>query len=402
MLRKADCEPDVRLSVNSLFRMYSDILWADVIGSAPIPKFYNGFATVGLIKAHLLIYLVKPLASERALARELGERTVLQDVCGFTERGEDGHRLVPTRATLWHFRRRFIEVFPDIILRGLVALAVVAKRYGETLEMIESPPVVGIPQVAQRFGLSKTGIHGELIFYDHQHERRDQTSLFPESGLYSHDSRIRKKSHLSETVVFPIEVRFEDQTSELHTFVLVKPAWLNMETRVKDLSLGNDFGEKRPYTACNVVITRQGSATTEILLAQRLSGSGRGMFALPGGKKRPDESVLQCAEREVFEETGLRLDRESLRPISIDYTNLPGFPRVKSVGIHAPKWSGSPRRREPHIHSEWQWVAISDLPNSIFEPSRLVLQAFLDTPVVTITWEEVEEPLPLWRRDEDF
>jgi 8-oxo-dGTP pyrophosphatase MutT (NUDIX family) len=393
------------LSADSLFRLYSETEWADVVGAAPIPKLYNGFSTVSLVKAHLLVYLL-PLASERALARELGERAVLQDLCGFKELGQDGHRLTPTRATLWHFRRRFSHDFAGLILRGLVALELAAMDERKALDIVKSPPSPGLPVKRQRFSLPRSGISGDFVFYDEgcNDKAQDQVSLFAELdrvGTGSPNAGVSKEL-LGDALGFPIEVQIEHPDSRRHSFVLVRPTWLYTETRLKDLGLGPDFGEKRPYTACNVIVTREWPQATEILLAQRLSGSGRGTFALPGGKKRPEETVLDCAERELFEETGLHLVRDCVRPVSIDYTNLPGFPRVKSVGVHAPVWGGNLRRKEPLIHSTWQWFSPSDLPEPIFEPSRLVLDAFLQARVVDISWEEVEEPLPLWKRDIDF
>ncbi|WVX87374.1 cytidyltransferase [Vibrio phage EniLVp02] len=50
-----------------------------------------------------------------------------------------------------------------------------------------------------------------------------------------------------------------------------------------------------------------------VLLVQRRSAPGRGLVALPGGHKEANESFLQCAMRELREETGLKVPEKVLR-----------------------------------------------------------------------------------------
>ena len=44
----------------------------------------------------------------------------------------------------------------------------------------------------------------------------------------------------------------------------------------------------------------------------------RGEWAVPGGLREPGETVVECVVREVWEETGLRLDPDSLRPCGFE------------------------------------------------------------------------------------
>jgi len=52
------------------------------------------------------------------------------------------------------------------------------------------------------------------------------------------------------------------------------------------------------------------------LIGRRLNAHGSGTWALPGGHLEFGESIEECACREVLEETGLKLDRGSVRFLS--------------------------------------------------------------------------------------
>jgi len=42
-------------------------------------------------------------------------------------------------------------------------------------------------------------------------------------------------------------------------------------------------------------------------------------YCLPGGKLEDNESLLDCAKRELYEETGIELYNEQLKPLTINY-----------------------------------------------------------------------------------
>jgi 8-oxo-dGTP diphosphatase len=56
-----------------------------------------------------------------------------------------------------------------------------------------------------------------------------------------------------------------------------------------------------------VVTRRVGVAKVELLLVQRAKDPAKGAWAVPGGRLHAGETLKQCAEREVFEETHLRV-----------------------------------------------------------------------------------------------
>jgi 8-oxo-dGTP pyrophosphatase MutT (NUDIX family) len=48
-------------------------------------------------------------------------------------------------------------------------------------------------------------------------------------------------------------------------------------------------------------------STGRVVLQNRIGGSGRVSFALPGGKRKPNEKPHACVVREIEEETGLNI-----------------------------------------------------------------------------------------------
>lgn len=59
----------------------------------------------------------------------------------------------------------------------------------------------------------------------------------------------------------------------------------------------------RPVLAVGAVVFRGSS----VLLVRRAKPPARGTWAIPGGKVRLGETLCQAAEREILEETGIRI-----------------------------------------------------------------------------------------------
>ncbi len=94
----------------------------------------------------------------------------------------------------------------------------------------------------------------------------------------------------------------------------------------------------------------------EILLLYRSeTETDPSLWGIPAGKVEKDESDLQAAAREVFEETGIKLDTESLDylgllPIEYD-TFIVDFPIFVSSFQEKPNITLSPRE-----HIDFQWI----------------------------------------------
>lgn len=103
----------------------------------------------------------------------------------------------------------------------------------------------------------------------------------------------------------------------------------------------------------------QKSATVALIQSNRLLLLRRGesapwmpgRYCLPGGRLDSNESLIDCAVREMFEETGLKLHTNELIPVTISYTSYSKIVYVcNSVGLYDVKLNWE--------HSEYHWATM--------------------------------------------
>jgi len=140
-----------------------------------------------------------------------------------------------------------------------------------------------------------------------------------------------------------------------------------MEQQTKKLGVG-----------VGVMILKDG----KILLGKRHSDPkkasselhGEGTWTMPGGKLHFGEKLEQAAEREVFEETGIKA--KLLKLVSLTDNIIPDVHFV-TVGFLCEDFEGEPKVIEPNEITEWKWFEINNLPNPIYLSSKQVLDNFL-------------------------
>ena len=121
------------------------------------------------------------------------------------------------------------------------------------------------------------------------------------------------------------------------------------------------MGQSSPRVGVGVVVIRQGL----VLLGLRKGSHGSNTWALPGGHLEFGESVEQCAEREVLEETGLEIQDLSQGTYSNDL--FEGRHYV-TLFVVANSKVGEPCVLEPEKCSQWRWFRWSELPQPLFQP----------------------------------
>jgi 8-oxo-dGTP diphosphatase len=77
-------------------------------------------------------------------------------------------------------------------------------------------------------------------------------------------------------------------------------------TRAEDVPAGYDPSQFPPFAVTvDVVILTMADGRLQVLLVRRGIAPYEGMWAIPGGFKRPDETLHEAATRELVEETGV-------------------------------------------------------------------------------------------------
>lgn len=195
----------------------------------------------------------------------------------------------------------------------------------------------------------------EVVLYGHHKDGNDYLKWFPQYDYVNINSDI----DISGT-----EVR--------NSFMHLLPE--NVQADAAYFAKERETFNKYPYPASLNICC--GDAVVEclghILLIKRKFTPGAGNWALPGGHKNTNETFLECALRELAEETNLRIPLPVLLG-SIKSTRLFDSPKRSSgipkltVAVHMvvkPNPDGSlPRANGSDDAAETSWVPISDILN---------------------------------------
>jgi 8-oxo-dGTP diphosphatase len=112
----------------------------------------------------------------------------------------------------------------------------------------------------------------------------------------------------------------------------------------------------------------------KILLGKRKNAHGGGDYAFPGGHLEYMESFADCARRETREETGMEIAN-----IRFQYLyNLKEYApkHYVHIGLTADWLAGEPQNSEPEKCEGWDWYDPKQLPEPMFAPARLGVEAF--------------------------
>ncbi len=126
--------------------------------------------------------------------------------------------------------------------------------------------------------------------------------------------------------------------------------------------------EVTPKVAVVVQIEKAG----KILLIKQKEHVPSELWCFPGGKLETNEGIEECARREAFEELGIKL--KDVKTFGVQ--NFPVIFKYHWITfiIKARIESGKPSIREPHKIIEMQWFSKKNLPQNLFDSTKLFLQ----------------------------
>ena len=103
---------------------------------------------------------------------------------------------------------------------------------------------------------------------------------------------------------------------------------------------------------------------------------GEGTWSMPGGKLDFGETPHEGAKREAEEETGLEINKDKLKLISVT-NEIVTDAHFITLGFLCENFSGEPKVMEPDEITEWKWFDLDNLPTPIFSPSEKILKNFI-------------------------
>lgn len=159
---------------------------------------------------------------------------------------------------------------------------------------------------------------GSPVLFGHMKEGNDYLKWFPELKFKS----IEAQYSINATQIR--EQMFRDNDPLMPETVRGDYAFYQKE---KQLFKDYPFPETLNFNCSDAVLECQG----HVLLIQRKFSPGKGAWALPGGFRNQQETFLDCAIRELMEETNVRVPEKVLRG-SIVKTELFDSPK-RSFGI---------------------------------------------------------------------
>jgi 8-oxo-dGTP diphosphatase len=127
---------------------------------------------------------------------------------------------------------------------------------------------------------------------------------------------------------------------------------------------------KFPRVGIGVLIFKK----NKILLGKRKGSHGTGEYASPGGHLEYMETIEDCAKRETFEETGIKIK-------NIRFQFAANIRKYKPkhylhVGVTADYKSGKVKIKEREKIESWDWYNLNKLPKPLFLMAKMAIEAY--------------------------
>ncbi len=136
-----------------------------------------------------------------------------------------------------------------------------------------------------------------------------------------------------------------------------------------------DHAKIYPRIGVGVIVT---NGEGRVLMGKRRNAHGQGTWALSGGNLEFGESLLECARRELFEETGLQGEQGKILGFVENVFEEENLHYV-TFFVQFEKAKGKIACKELDKCEKWEWFDFENLPEPLFLPFRDFLkQYFVD------------------------
>jgi 8-oxo-dGTP diphosphatase len=130
--------------------------------------------------------------------------------------------------------------------------------------------------------------------------------------------------------------------------------------------------KNRPSVGVAVIVIKNG----KVLLGKRKGSHGSGSWAFPGGHLEMNESIEECARREVFEETGISIHNIRYATFTNDIFKEEQKHYV-TLFVVAEYHGGDLQINEPDKCEKWDWFIWEKFPENLFlSLKNLLAQGF--------------------------
>lgn len=124
--------------------------------------------------------------------------------------------------------------------------------------------------------------------------------------------------------------------------------------------------------ACIIVLSGDNK---KLLLGKRKGGYKAGLYGIPGGRLNLTEKLIDCATRELLEETGLRTN--SLEYLGAIRDLQDGYNFIHFAFL-CRSYKGEPKTAEPDKCEGWGWFAFNSIPENILAGHKAAIDLFLN------------------------
>jgi 8-oxo-dGTP diphosphatase len=130
---------------------------------------------------------------------------------------------------------------------------------------------------------------------------------------------------------------------------------------------------ERPKVGVAVIIRHN----HKVLLCLRIGAHGQNTWALPGGHMEAGETPEVTALREIYEETGLKINNLIRGPYTNDIFIQEDLHYI-TLFLIADWQSGEVENKEVDKCLEWRWFEWNNLPEPLFLPVANLLKTGFD------------------------